>query len=173
MLFALPASASTPSLRPVTGPMLSGSTSEQVVDGFCPDTSDPGFPPGAEEPHQLWSADIAHGNGVESLGLGMCWQVTGALGGNGIDLGTFKLIAAHATLKGTLSGAESYNRYNLFDFTLHIASGTGRLKGATGTLTFYGCENGGGTIVAGALRTRPLNSSKFPHPYPPLCFPPV
>ena len=173
MLFATPASAKTATLKAVTGKIAFGSTSEVVEDGSCPNTKDPSFPPGTEEPHQIFSAAIARGGGFEALGVSVCYEVSGALGGVTVDKGTFKLKASGGALEGTVAGSVAFQKLNLFDLTLTVTHGSGKFRGITGALTFYGCHRDGGPIEAGGgVRMRPLDPNRYPHPYPPACFPP-
>jgi hypothetical protein len=154
-------------LTVLQGAVTTGAAGPQVIDGACPNTTDRSYPRGTEDPHQIWSVQI--GADGEQLAVSLCWQVTGALGGNFLDRrSTFAVTNATGSVRGTATGFIEFS-HDTFDFTLGVTRATGSLQGATGSLTLFGCELAGGTIL-GAVRTQPLDPATYPRPYPKACF---
>ncbi len=166
LALAAPAGAA-PATR-FTGAVQSGSAGPQVTDGTCPDATDPSFPPGTEEPHQVWTVTAGEHKRLQTITLDLCWAVTGALGGESLDIGTFTSQAANGTLTGTVSGFAGFALNIDFVFTLHITGGTGQLAHAKGDLVLSGCQQTT-DVFAGPVLTASLGTA-FSGTFPPVCF---
>ncbi|HEX4489680.1 MAG TPA: hypothetical protein VH914_00600 [Acidimicrobiia bacterium] len=142
-----------------------GGTQAYLQDGVCPDRHVDGDPSEAkfEEYNEVDAGGQGHGD--TTIGLSICWQNSSALGGNCVDRGTFAYSTGSGTLKGTVSGCESFSDSDPFTFTLTVTAADGDLTGTTGQLGYTGCQPFGGELVA-KLKTM----TDTPPRTPAVCF---
>ena len=162
---AVPAGASTKT-ETVQTHFNRGGTQAFLQDGACPDSHVDGDPsePIFEEYNEIDAGAQAHGEAT--IGLSLCWQNSSVLGGNCLDSGTFSYATPTGTLKGTVSGCESFSNTDPFDFTLTVTESGGDLTGTTGPLGYAGCQPNGGELAA---KLKPRTRPNAPRP-PAVCF---